>query len=82
MIEKMAVETCGQTLVIDCNLRIRRVDHGIGSLPIIEVSDNYKISYLAEILQQELDGDDSKYSDCILFGKARIMIQKRGGDNG
>lgn len=76
MSDRMTVDYVAEGIVIEGNLRIRRIDHGIGSLPIIEVGDKYKTSYLAEVLEQELSGDESSFADSILFGKARITICK------
>jgi len=81
MSDRITVNRLGKGIVIDGNLRIRRIEHGMGWLPIVEVGDKYKTSYLADLLQANLDGDESSFSS-ILFGKARITIEQLGGDDG
>lgn len=80
MTERMVVISRGETLVLQCDLEVQRVEHGYGSIPVIDVGDKYKDAWLGEILQDELDGGEDD-GDSIRYGKCLIVIQKLGGED-
>ena len=65
-------------LQLEGDLQIRCVDHGMGSLPVVELGDFHESFFLSELIEQELEGDDETYTDITLFGRSRITVELMG----
>ena len=60
------------TLTLTGNLTLRWIEHGTGSLPVLELDDT---EYLGDLLRKYLEPKEPSHR-IALFGKVRITIEK------
>jgi hypothetical protein len=73
---KMVVRKFGDGLVIEGGLDIQFITCGGDSIPVPQVVDNYVRRAFVRIIEEEFDGEETKYDDIISFGKVRITIER------
>lgn len=74
--ERIAIEETDSGLVLTGNLQIRRIDHGWGAIPILELTDKYSEREFVGLLQYyaHLAPDDTGY-DVVSLGRFRITVE-------
>ena len=73
--ERVAITEIPGGLVLTGDLRLRNVDHGMGSLPMLELADKYQEEWLGDVLYKYLAPEHSRH-DFVPFGRFRITIER------
>ena len=69
----MIIDQCDDgKLTLTGNLTLRRVEHGMGSLPILELDET---EYLGDLLHKYLEPKEPNYG-FARFGKVCVTIEK------
>ena len=73
--ERVAITEIPGGLVLSGNLNERRVEHGIGFLPILELGDKHQTAYLGTLIHDYLAPENPDF-DLVPFGRVRITIER------
>ncbi|HUW12358.1 MAG TPA: hypothetical protein VM537_21715 [Anaerolineae bacterium] len=73
--ERVTITEIPGGLVLAGDLRLRRVDHGMGSLPVLGLADKYQEEWLGDVLYDYLAPENPDF-DLVPFGRVRITIER------